>query len=504
MKNSVLIIGIDGASWGLFKPWMDEGELPNLKRMVEEGVSGTLKSTIPLESGSTWTSLTTGKNPAKHGIFNFVREDGGLIDSSAVKSERIWNILAKHNKRCGIINIPVTYPVEEINGYMISSFLTPPNKVYYHPPELKQILDKCKYKIDVILKQQRYPFLQDQLKNNKEEKKKFYFKEFHSILENRYLTLKELMDERWDFFMVNFKECDGFQHVFWDDKKAMLEFFKKLDLYMGELVDVFSAKNPRNYVFIVSDHGFNSSPIRSFNILQWLKEGNILKDKRSFAQKAIIKTYRLIGNIPLVNTAFKLKTLQGARDAFKTKSIKSFPLSYRQFGIFIEKDEFKSGYEKVREDLIRKLKNVKDNGKRVFNIVEKKENIYSGNYMGKAPDIVLLTEKDYDATFYESGNVFDNIHPLVAGKHISELYGIFVINGKGIEQSTTNASILDISPTVLHLLGIPIPEDVDGKVLKGIFNKDHPLYGAEIKFQKIDKHTSEVEKIKESIGSIKI
>jgi predicted AlkP superfamily phosphohydrolase/phosphomutase len=504
MKNSVLLIGIDGASWNLLNPWMNQGYLPNLKKMVKDGASGNLKSTIPLESGSTWTSLTTGKNPAKHAIFSFVGEDGRLIDSSAVKSERIWHILAKHNKRCGIINIPVTYPVEEINGYMISSFLTPPNKVYYHPPKLKQILIKYKYKIDIILKQQKYPFLQDQMKNNKEEKKKFYFNELHRILKSRYLTLKKLMNEKWDFFMVNFKECDGFQHIFWDDKNAMLDFFRKVDLYVGDLVDTFSKKNRHPYIFIVSDHGFGHSPTRSFNIFQWLIKEGMLSDERNFKQKAVIKTYHLLKKVPGVHILFKLKTLQGAREMFKTKSIKTFPFSYRQFGIFIDKSRIKGPYEGVRGSLIRKLKNIKDNNKRVFKIVEKKEKIYSGDYIAKAPDIVLLTEPGYDAIFSESNKIFDNIKPLVSGKHISELYGIHVITGDGIQQSTINASILDICPTILYLLGVPIPRDIDGKVLKEIFKKDSDAYNLKIKFQEGDVHKSEIEKIRRSIGKIKI
>ena len=81
MKNSVLIMGIDGVSWDLLRPWIEDGKLPTLSRLVQKGASGNLKTVIPPLSCTAWTSLFTGTNPGKHGIYEYTTESGKLINS---------------------------------------------------------------------------------------------------------------------------------------------------------------------------------------------------------------------------------------------------------------------------------------------------------------------------------------------------------------------------------------------------------------------------------------
>jgi len=101
MKNSVLIIGLDGVPWDLLKPWIDEGKLPAFSKLLKKGSGGSLRTTIPPFSSSAWTSLFTGKNPGKHGIYEYTTDLGKLINSKSIKVAKIWQILSHYKKRCG-------------------------------------------------------------------------------------------------------------------------------------------------------------------------------------------------------------------------------------------------------------------------------------------------------------------------------------------------------------------------------------------------------------------
>ena len=150
MKNKVLIMGLDGVSWKLLKPWINDGKLPTLSKLLKEGAESDLRTTVPPISCSAWTSLFTGKNPGKHGIYEYTSDLGELVNAKSIKVEKIWQVLSYYNKRCCVINVPATYPVEKLNGYMVSSILTPPQEeIYSYPPELMSILKKHDYQIRV-------------------------------------------------------------------------------------------------------------------------------------------------------------------------------------------------------------------------------------------------------------------------------------------------------------------------------------------------------------------
>jgi predicted AlkP superfamily phosphohydrolase/phosphomutase len=130
VSNKAFVLGLDGGSWNLLRHFIDKGYMPNLRRICENGVSGTLLSTKPPYTGPAWVSSFTGVNPGKHGIFGFTTLREGmpqrsLISSRTIKAKKIWHYLDQAGKRSGFINVPVTYPVEKINEFMISGFLAP-------------------------------------------------------------------------------------------------------------------------------------------------------------------------------------------------------------------------------------------------------------------------------------------------------------------------------------------------------------------------------------------
>jgi predicted AlkP superfamily phosphohydrolase/phosphomutase len=487
MENSVLIIGIDGATWDLLKPWIDEGKLPTLGKFLKKGVDGKLKTTIPILSCSAWTSLFTGKNPGKHGIFEYVNDSGDMINCSYIKTEKIWQILSHYKKRCAMINVPMTYPVEELNGYMVSGILTPSTeKIYSYPAELMNVLKKHNYKIRVRSAYGKHNFLP----NDKSvlDSRESYLKELDDLMDRRYHTLKEFMDENWDFFMVVFgHEVALLQTLFWDKKEIMLEVFRKLDLYIADLIKIFSIKNTNPYIFFVSDHGFSASPTRSINMKVLLEENGILKDNRTTLHKIIPKIYKKLNNIiPLSNLILHSSKTKTARESFQRKLTTGSNIYYKYPGVYIKQGLDETKYAKLRDKLLQELKKLQDplTKDKVFQVVEKREDMYSGKYSELAPDVVTLSTNKYDVIFsYDSDKLFDDLELPLKGKHSSDLHGIFMAGGKEVKLNTTkHASILDIFPTVLHILDVPLPKELDGKVLKDIFKEDSSLFNKEISY----------------------
>ncbi len=506
MKNSVLIIGLDGVSWDLLKPWIDEGKLPAFKKLLGGGTWGDMRTTIPPLSCSAWTSLFTGKNPGKHGIFEYITDSGELVNGSFIKAGKIWQILSYYDKRCSVINVPMTYPLEKINGYMISGMLTSsPDEIYTYPKELMTVLNKYNYEIRIGYgKHKHIPNKKDTI-----EKRFFFLDRLYDIMDKRYNALKELMNEQWDFFMFALvQETSMVQCLFWDEKDVILEFFKKIDFYIDDLIKTFSVKNTSSYIFMVSDHGFSKSPTRSFNVGAWMAENGILKDNRTILQKIMPKIYnKLNSRIPLSDIVLFFSKTKKYREVFQRKLTKSSGIYYKYPGIYIRQNIDQEEYEKLRDKIIAGLKGIEDSQthEKVFQIMEKREAVYSGNYIGQLPDIIAVPTYNYNVIFsYDSNALFGNVKLHIKGKHFSDMYGIFSAYGDEVKAGTIkNTSILDVFPTVLHILNVPLPKDLDGKVLKEIFKENSELLNKEVAYSETDVKTlQEKRDIKDIIQKI--
>ena len=194
-QDKVLIIGLDGGTWSVLTPWINNGSLPNLGRLQQAGCWGDLLSTIPPLTAPAWSTFATGKNPGKHGVFHFVssgfsqaaRTVGAtpeIVDSRSIKSATLWDILGHHNRKVGLVNIPMTYPPRPVNGFMITSFLTPPNaSVFTYPPELSSKLTD--YQIDLDRFISHKPFAGDSNDPPNVEPSWEFVQEFRTMMEKR-------------------------------------------------------------------------------------------------------------------------------------------------------------------------------------------------------------------------------------------------------------------------------------------------------------------------------
>ncbi len=210
-KRKVIIFGLDAAPPELvFDKWLDD--LPNIKRLVSNGISGKLESTIPAITCPAWASMVTSTNPGKLGIYgfrnriNYDYEGLHFADSNTVKEEPIWSILARHGKRPIIIGVPLTYPLKPVhNGLMISCFLTPDkNHQYTWPDGLKHEVERVSdgYILDV--------------KDFRGVDKEQVLHTIYEMTKKRFkLTRHFIQNEDWDFLMMVEMGTDRIQHAFW-------------------------------------------------------------------------------------------------------------------------------------------------------------------------------------------------------------------------------------------------------------------------------------------------
>ncbi len=147
--SKVVVIGLDGATFTLLKPWIEAGVLPYLKSLMDEGVHGPLESTIPPLTSPAWQCFMTGKNPGKLGITGFFDHrphayEASLLGPLGHEGMTLWEILSRAGKRLAVLNVPFTAPSPAFNGVMIGGFTTPPSKKreFFHPQGLLQEIEE--------------------------------------------------------------------------------------------------------------------------------------------------------------------------------------------------------------------------------------------------------------------------------------------------------------------------------------------------------------------------
>ncbi|MCI4624464.1 MAG: alkaline phosphatase family protein [Candidatus Magnetoovum sp. WYHC-5] len=516
--NKVFVIGIDSATFDVINPLMARGELPNLLKLVQNGCSGALHSTFPPVTPPAWVSFMTGKNPGKHGVFDFYAPpmygyDRPVLNANYIKAKTLWAILSEQGKKVGVINVPITYPPERVNGFIVPGI--------QYGIDIKDNFTYPSNLIDKIFaKFGTYDVAYGNLMGVYSHELDNYIKQWEILHNIREKVILSLMDEyEWDFFMAVFYSIDAIQHRFWkyydenhphydalNAKKyanVIPTFYKKIDTSIGRILDKLDSST---VVMVVSDHGMGPEH-KAFYLNTWLRKEGLLHIKRDLYPFIWLKPphlfFKILNKLRYKGVAWTipmalyntLKRVVDPRDGLKTtyfidwSKTKAYAANHTEQGIYInlkgrepngtvqEGDE----YEALRDYIISKLRGIIDpeSGKPLFDEIHKKEDFYEGPHVRNAPDMFFLmrgaTCLSHPELYHKGMFGVDNRN---SATH--RMDGIFIINGNGVVSGKTiqGANITDMAPTILHTMGLSVPRDMDGKVLAEVFNKPSSvIYG---------------------------
>jgi len=433
-KKRIAVIGLDGVSYDFVQEMIGMGELPHFRKLLGEGSTLRMRSTIPCVSSVAWASYMTGKNPGKHNIFGFVDRDPDSLEvfiptSSDMGCQSLWEYLSEQEKRVLVINVPVTYPPKPVNGILIGCFLcTNIDKVAY-PKDISRMLKEKGYRIDVDAWEAR-------------KSKETFLKNLHEALRKRVeIGLDLYAQEKWDFFQLHIMETDRINHFFWDawvDKEspyreAFLQFYRDIDRAIGEIQ---RKVDPDSELILLSDHGFCLLK-KEVNMNFWLKEKGWLKFDPMSTKAA--------KDIPSDSWAYSL--IPGR-----------IYLNPRK-----RKDTGKVESETFERDVMDSLPQLRDpeSGERLIERVYRRDEIYQGPYLEKGPDYIAVPRPGFDLKGnYSSGHLV--VPSEIKGMHTDDNAFLYV---RGRHFQRDHAEIVDVFPTLLALMKLPQPEALDGTSL---------------------------------------
>jgi len=511
--KKVIVFGLDGATLDLIKPWAKEGYLPNFKDLLDNGVHGPLLSTIPHATVPAWPSFATGCNPGKHGFYDFFKEEKGgyewtveMKPSYAVKKPTIWEYLSQRGKKCAVINVPATFPPKRINGYIVSGMLTPPGFAYTYPAVLERELKAAIGKYDV--------FFSSATSKNPE----VVLEDLKETLYQRIRAAEYLWKEKEpDFMMLVDNGTDRAEHTFWKfiDPLNPLQIKEDIERYGNPLLDyykivdgalrrVLDLADENTVVLLISDHGQGSLK-RIVNLNLFLIEEGFMKVKRRVLSSLRYGLFKL-GISPsnlyamLERIGSERLTLDRVSPKKRMSILNSFFFSTRDID-WSRTVAFASGvtgglklnvkgrepegivesgqeYDALRSQIIDRLEKLTDPdcAEKVVRSVHLREEVYQGAYVEKAPDILARTGEGYEFFgmygFPSNAIVKDTFGN--SGGHTD--HGILIAQGPEIVEGKDigGARIIDIAPTVLSILGMPIPEYMDGRVLRDLRKEPCP------------------------------
>ena len=493
--NRVLLIGLDGATFDVLGPMMDQGIMPVLKSLVKSGTSGVLESTKPPITPAAWTTFMTGKGPGRHGIIDFLRYDPAknqlvLNHNPDISQTTIWQILTGKGYKVGSIHVPMTFPPEQVNGFMISGFDTPPGADFTYPKELQaELLAK-------------YP---DYTHEKKWERKvlgghEIFARNLEYIKQSfdRGYELARFCGDRygWDVMMVLLKLVDNLQHKTWRyldprychqdpaRRQLTLDCFARLDEVLGKLKALADEKKAT--VMIMSDHGHGSLDGKAQpNLLlsQWGYLG--LRSGLARARTRGLVWWKRLRHSHNGCPSGQQGTVDHdlAFDWSRTRAcvlhagIYGFlyiNLKGRQPEGIVNPADFEALRDEIREKLL-SARYVRRDGKErpIFPEVHTIEELYGCNRKDYPwmPDLLLVPDDGLAVVKKIRGGSPVRWIPISRLEGTHRLEGIFVASGPAVASGKKiRAHIADIAPTILAGIGERVPKDMDGQVIREVFS----------------------------------
>ncbi len=450
-----LIIVLDGASYDFFNNHKKKFNFikdNNLKRMDSVIPTGTCPAAV---------SLFTGLNPLQLNLKNFVNEDGEIINRNKIKAKFLWDYLSDFNYKCCILFTPLTYPVESLNGVLISGYGTPSNKCNFTYPE--------NIKLDF-----KIPDFNKMTLGSLEQEDENLIESFKKITNERFKIFKEIQEKynyEFDFSILYIHETDSLQHYFFNDERKLLNYFSHFEKKFNEI-----NKEKFDNIFIISDHGMKLEAKRRFFINTFLKQKDLLeyKNKRRIFNKLVSYSKGLLKKDSMF-TKLKVKLeffnyltqkIAKKKDKLVLSNIdykKSEVYAKDAWGLYV-KD--KKNVSKVKQELAKLRYNSKIIIKKIY---EKSEIYNSENNESNEnfPDLIIQFSDDFEGNALEFDNCIEEKEKFFHyGRELiatHSIKGIFINYKSNVLLKNNSYNILNIVPSLLKLYQIPIPLNIFGK-----------------------------------------
>ncbi|MBC8369760.1 MAG: alkaline phosphatase family protein [Planctomycetes bacterium] len=509
-RKRVIFAGIDGATFSIIDPMIADGKLPNLAAMQSNGTMGPLLSTNPPNSSLAWSSFMTGVHPGKHGVFFFREQRPGsyqrpVVSLESVQAPSIFKLASAAGKKVCSITMPLTFPVEEVNGCMIGGLLTPDrNSDFIYPPELRQELEDAIGDVPA----DNEPEMIFHSSNEAAAVKSLY----HVI--EQITRMGEYCIDKYDpdLFVLVFRQVDLTSHQAWcyqdpqwqkanpgkwESRQNMLaDVYSAVDAAFGRLRDKAKTLEGEVAFGTCSDHGFGPITYRYY-MNKWLLDNGYLVLKSSApAMKRKLWLAKKWNSVLRRTGILRILTARGRKlgkgqeqtiadmiDWSKTRAYSSFSggedivlinLKGREpHGIVNEGAE----YEALREEIISKVTEMRaPDGATIIARAYKREDLWQGEQLHIAPDIQCIT-KETACNMSPSP-----LHPVVAEPAVEGCpamhrpQGIYGWEGDDVVKSgerITGFQIADMAPTMMHLMGLEVDDYMDGRVMTDCFKDEY-------------------------------
>jgi predicted AlkP superfamily phosphohydrolase/phosphomutase len=495
LMPKAVVIGLDGAAWHLLDPLLDAGLMPRLQALRAGGASGTLRSTVPTYTPPAWTSAATGVNPGRHGIYGFhsgnaQSERQELMHSGKVAAPTVWEIANAQGARTGVFNLPLTYPPQALDGWMVSGMMTPSYghhlEGFVYPSELEaQVLGWAPGYMVEIKTSWDLDWRDEALAQRA-----------LASIEQRGAVLEGLLEHDSPEIVFTVLEApDRLQHAYYgyldhrsgaggrataqEVRPALERCFAALDTIVGLLADYAGADGG---AIVCSDHGFTAWEM-SVHTNALLESWGYLKLRPGARAMQTGLARRMV---PLAKRILPAKVAREAKgrtfaaiDWSRTEAFASpIPLQ----GIFInERGRERFGtvpsarVGALKDAIARRFEELRaPDGRPVTDRVWRSEEVFIGEVLDGAPDLMpVLRDHRFeldDEIFHRSA--FSDTSELPRGVHHPD--GIVCVYGPGVRAGGSVAgSVMDVAPTLLYLAGLDVPEGLDGDVLRGAFAPGH-------------------------------
>jgi len=488
-----LVLSLDGATWEILSPLVEDRKIPTIAALIEDGVSGPLQSVTPPVTAAAWTSFQTGVDPANHGVFTFhSTTDGGrsrtLVNANDPTPATMWDYLDSAGQTAISVNLPVTFPADSIPAHVVSGLLAPS---FDHPDatSVRSAVEAVAPEYEVL----RNP--SDEFSPHTEPAA--FIDAMERNAESRALVTRNLLSEYpdWDVCMMHIQSTDVLQHPMWKHldtahpahdssvKDRTDAFYETVDALLSEVIaDAREAMGDLDIV-LVSDHGFQGLEKKCY-LDVWLAQNGFLTYRKPSVRKRALQAGLRAGKradvFGLRHRLFDRETVSSLGDTARQVPVdwdSTVAWGYGNLYGYVYVQDL-AEQPRVRQAL-ESLTDPETGAALVRDVVDVAETY--DDPVAHAPDLIVVPlpgvtfETRNDSSADGAVAPVDHDRDFHVGGHATD--GIFVMTGGGIPRGETveSARLVDVMPTILHRHGVGVPRELDGTVLEQASGKDETI-----------------------------